>query len=432
MSDFKSMNLLPAIQEAIKKQGYETPTPIQEKSIPHLLEGKDLLGIAQTGTGKTAAFALPIIDLIGRDKKKMKPARTRVLILTPTRELASQIDLNVKQYSKGIKLTSTVIFGGVGHRPQVQAMSRGVDVLVATPGRLLDLMGDGHVNYEQLEVFILDEADRMLDMGFFNDVKRIISKLPKKKQTLLFSATMPGDIAKLANSLLQDPIRVEVTPQATTVEKIAQSINMVETSNKPLLLKSLLKDKAFKTVLVFSRTKHGADRIVKHLERENILAAAIHGNKSQGARERALGGFRTGRLRVLVATDIAARGIDIPDVSHVINYNLPNDEKSYVHRIGRTARAGREGIAISFCDKEEEKLLRDIQKFINYKIPVDKNHPYHGAPPSISKRPVQSRGNTPSRAKNPNQSPKPASNRSFRPKKKKARTFSRKEVSGNC
>ncbi|MCO4794986.1 MAG: DEAD/DEAH box helicase, partial [Bacteriovoracaceae bacterium] len=321
MSDFKSLDLLPTILTALNKKGYTTPTPIQGQSIPHLLKGKDLLGIAQTGTGKTAAFSLPIINRLAKNKVKAKPARVRTLILTPTRELASQIEENIKLYSKGLNLKTTVIFGGVGHRPQIQSMSRGVDILIATPGRLLDLMSDGHVLYEQLEVFVLDEADRMLNMGFINDVKKIISKLPKKKQTLLFSATMPKDIANLANSLLKNPVKVEVTPESKTVDKIDQKINLVEKANKPLLLKSILQDQEVKSVLVFTRTKHGADRVVKNLTRSSIEAAAIHGNKSQGARERALGSFRSGQVRVLVATDIAARGIDVSHVTHVINYD---------------------------------------------------------------------------------------------------------------
>lgn len=391
MSEFKDMNLLPTILEALTKKGYTTATPIQEQAIPHLIEGRDLLGIAQTGTGKTAAFSLPILNRLASNKVKVKPARMRTLILTPTRELASQIDLNIRQYGKGLNIYSTVIFGGVGPRPQVLAMSKGVDILVATPGRLLDLMSDGHILFEQLEVFVLDEADRMLDMGFIKDVKKIIAKLPEKKQTLLFSATMPSDISSLATSLLNDPITVEVTPQATTVEKIDQTINFVERSNKPLLLKSILKDRTIKSVLVFSRTKHGADRIVKHLEKASINSAAIHGNKSQGQRERALNNFRQGRIRVLVATDIAARGIDVDHITHVINYNLPDEPESYVHRIGRTARAGREGVAISFCDESEEKQLRNIQKFIKYEIPVDKKHAFHGAPAHMSKQQQQTK-----------------------------------------
>ncbi len=377
VSEFSSFNLLPSILANLTKKGYKTPTPIQEKSIPHLLNGADLLGIAQTGTGKTAAFALPILDRLSRKKIKVRPSRTRVLILTPTRELASQINDSFIAYGNGMGLSSTVIFGGVGERPQIQAMSRGIDVVIATPGRLLDLMSYNHVQFDQLEVFVLDEADRMLDMGFFNDVKKIIAKLPKEKQTLLFSATMPNDIASLANTLLNKPIRVEITPQATTVEKVEQRLNWVTKTNKPSLLKNILKEKNIKSALVFTRTKHGADRVVKHLDSVEIKAAAIHGNKSQGAREKALDDFRSGRLRVLIATDIAARGIDVPGVSHVINYDIPNDPASYVHRIGRTARAGRTGIAISFCDESEQQLLKSIEKLIKYKVPLDVEHPYH-------------------------------------------------------
>ncbi len=387
MSDFKSLNLLPSIINALEKKGYNTPTPIQSQAIPHLLEGKDILGIAQTGTGKTAAFSLPLLNRLAKNKIKTRPARVRSLILTPTRELASQIEANIKNYSKGLNLFCAVVFGGVGYRNQITAMAKGVDILVATPGRLLDLMNDGHVLFEQLEVLILDEADRMLDMGFIKDIEKVIAQLPAQRQTLLFSATMPKAIESLAGSLLNRPVRVEVTPQATTVEKIDQKVNMVERSNKPLLLKSILKDKAIKSILVFTRTKHGADRVVRHLDQVSIPAAAIHGNKSQGARERALGHFRSGKIRVLVATDIAARGIDVPHVSHVINYNLPSEPESYVHRIGRTARAGREGVAISFCDESELKLLKGIEKVINCELIVDKTHPYHGVPAHFSKNP---------------------------------------------
>jgi ATP-dependent RNA helicase RhlE len=383
MSSFKSLNLLPSILKALDNKGYTSPTPIQEMSIPHLLDGGDILGIAQTGTGKTAAFSLPILHNLASNKVKTKPARMRCLILTPTRELASQIEENIRLYGKGLPLKSAVIFGGVSPRPQIMKLSKGTDIIIATPGRLLDLMGDGHVLFEQLETFVLDEADRMLDMGFINDVKKIIAKLPAKRQTLLFSATMPQDIAELSKKLLKKPKRVEVTPESTTVEKIDQKINFVERANKPLLLKSILKDKDIKHALVFTRTKHGANRVVQHLEKDGIEAAAIHGNKSQGARERALNGFRKGTIRVLVATDIAARGIDVSSITHVINYNLPDDPKSYVHRIGRTARAGREGIAISFCDPTERKLLKDIEKCINYQIPVDESHEYHGVPAEV-------------------------------------------------
>jgi ATP-dependent RNA helicase RhlE len=386
MTDFSSFGLHPSILKALDKKGYKTPTPIQEKAISHVLDKSDLLGIAQTGTGKTAAFSLPIIHHIATNKVKIKPARVRCLILTPTRELASQIEENIKSYSKEIKLSTKAIFGGVGYRPQVQAMSKGIDCLVATPGRLIDLKNDGHILFEQLEFFILDEADRMLDMGFLRDVKKIIANLPEQKQTLLFSATMPKDIAELSKTLLKDPKRVEVTPQSSTVEKIDQVICKVERSNKPLLLKSIIKKNKIKSALVFTRTKHGADRVVKHLDRDGITCAAIHGNKSQGARERALNGFRNQKIRVLVATDIAARGIDVSHVTHVINYHLPDDPKSYVHRIGRTARAGREGQAISFCDPDELKLLKGIEKTIKSEIAVDETHEYHGVAPHISKQ----------------------------------------------
>jgi ATP-dependent RNA helicase RhlE len=386
MIEFSSLNLHPSILKALDKKGYKNPTPIQEKAIPFVLDGRDLLGIAQTGTGKTAAFSLPIIHKIASNKFKMKPARVRCLILTPTRELAQQIEDNIRTYSKELKISSKAIFGGVGYRPQVQAMSKGLDFLVATPGRLIDLMDDGHVIFDQLENFILDEADRMLDMGFLRDVRKVIKNLPEKKQTLLFSATMPKDIAELSKTLLDNPKRVEVTPESSTVEKIDQYVYKVERSNKPLLLKSILRDKMIKSVLVFTRTKHGADRVVKHLDRDGITSAAIHGNKSQGARERALNGFRSQKIRVLVATDIAARGIDVSHVSHVVNYHLPDDPKSYVHRIGRTARAGREGKAISFCDNDELKLLRGIEKTIQTKIPVDSNHEYHGVEAHISQK----------------------------------------------
>ncbi|MCO4753780.1 MAG: DEAD/DEAH box helicase [Bacteriovoracaceae bacterium] len=389
MSDFNSLDLLPSIKEALANKGYEKPTPIQAQAIPHLLKGKDLLGIAQTGTGKTAAFSLPILNRLGKNPVRVDKRRVRCLILTPTRELASQIADNIKAYGKGLNLTSSVVFGGVGKQPQVRAMAQGRDILVATPGRLLDLMSEGHIKYDQLEVFVLDEADRMLDMGFINDVKKVIAKLPKDKQTLLFSATMPKDIANLANSLLKHPERVEVTPESTTVEKIQQKAHLVAKLKKPDLLIEILKDETIESMLVFTRTKHGADRVVKKLAQVDIQAAAIHGNKSQNQRERALGNFRDQKIRVLVATDIAARGIDIPQVSHVINYNPPEDPKSYVHRIGRTGRAGREGIAILFCDETEVGLFRDIQKHIKLKIDIDEDQPFHeklGLHPDAGKR----------------------------------------------
>ncbi|MBI2519878.1 MAG: DEAD/DEAH box helicase [Bdellovibrio sp.] len=371
MLNFDNLGLCESILLSIKAKGYTIPTPIQIQAIPHLMEGRDLLGIAQTGTGKTAAFALPLIDRLIKNRVKVRPARMRALILTPTRELAAQILANINIYGKNAKLTNTVMFGGVGERPQIMAMSRGVDILVATPGRLLDLMEQGHVRFEQLEVFILDEADRMLDMGFITDVKRVIQQLPARRQTLLFSATMPQDIASLASTILHKPVRVEVTPQSTTVEKVEQKVAMVEKGNRLMLLRNIVRQNSDGSVLVFTRTKHGADRVVKHLEREKVVAMAIHGNKSQTARERALHSFRSGKIKVLVATDIAARGIDVPGVGFVINYDLPEDPESYVHRIGRTARAGRGGIAISFCDNSELHLLRAVERLIKRKVPVD-------------------------------------------------------------
>jgi ATP-dependent RNA helicase RhlE len=379
MVQFKDFGLHPSIVEALTKKGYTTPNPIQEQSIPQLLQGKDLLGIAQTGTGKTAAFSLPIINRLASSSTKTNSRCVKVLILTPTRELASQIDMNIRGYSKGMNIRSAVVFGGVGYQPQIQALFKGLEILVATPGRLMDLINERHIDFSQLEVFVLDEADRMLDMGFINDVKKIIAKLPTNKQTLLFSATMPKDIAQLANSLLKTPVRVEVTPESTTVERIEQKVYMVTKVNKTILLEHVLKTQAhIKSVLVFTRTKHGADRIMRHLQFHNISCAAIHGNKSQGAREEALNNFRNGKIRVLIATDIAARGIDIPHVSHVLNFNVPEDGKNYVQRIGRTARAGRDGAAISFCDETEGDMLRGVEKLIKQKLEIDTNHPYHG------------------------------------------------------
>ncbi|RZF23294.1 DEAD/DEAH box helicase [Halobacteriovorax vibrionivorans] len=378
MNSFDSLKLLPEILSSLNKKGYKKPTPIQAQSIPHLLTGGDILGIAQTGTGKTAAFSLPILNNLGSNKIKTKPRHMRTLILTPTRELASQINENIEEYGKGLGIKSTVIFGGVKPRPQILQLKKGMDVIVATPGRFLDLMSNDQIQFGQLETFVLDEADRMLDMGFIRDVNKIIARLPKKRQTLLFSATMPQDIVNLSKKLLVKPKKVEVTPESTTVEKIDQKINFVHKTNKPKLLINILEDQSIEHVLVFTKTKHGANRVVKHLDQVGITSAAIHGNKSQGAREKALGGFKKGTIRVLVATDIAARGIDVSHITHVINYNLPDDPKSYVHRIGRTARAGRDGIAISFCDDTEKKLLKDIEKTIKYQIPQDKDHPFHG------------------------------------------------------
>ncbi len=381
MTTFADLKLLEPIERAVREQGYDTPTPIQAQAIPHLLDGRDLLGIAQTGTGKTAAFALPILDFLAGDPKQPTPRRPSALILTPTRELAAQIGESFRVYGKHTKIKHTVIFGGVGQGPQVNAMKRGVDVLVATPGRLMDLMDQGFIDLRAVEVFVLDEADRMLDMGFLPAVKKVIAKIPQDRQSLLFSATMPDDIARLTKTILKDPVRVEVTPPATTVESIAQSVMLVDKANKRKLLVEVLKDQSIFRVLVFTRTKHGADRVVKHLRQVHEKAEAIHGNKSQGQRTRALEGFRSGKVRVLVATDIAARGIDVREITHVINFDLPNEPDSYVHRIGRTARAGRDGKAISFCDTEERAFLLDIEKLTRQVVPVVEEHAFRSKTP---------------------------------------------------
>ncbi len=376
MTSFSELNLNPKILVSLEKKGYVNPTPIQLQAIPPVLEGKDLLGIAQTGTGKTAAFSLPIIHNLAKSGISVKSGCVRALILTPTRELASQIAENVDAYSKDLNLRHAVIYGGVSDRAQINALQRGVDILIATPGRLLDLTSQGHIRFMQVEVLVLDEADRMLDMGFVNDIKKIIARLTNKRQTLFFSATMPPAITDLASSILTDPIRIEVTPQSTTVERIDQKIMFVEWRDKLPLLRHLLKQPDATSVIVFSRTKHGANDVEDYLERNRIAAAAIHGDKDQDQREKALNRFREGKIQVLVATDVAARGIDIPAISHVINFDIPVDPESYVHRIGRTARAGRQGVAISFCDPNDDKLLLAVEKAINYKIPVDNSHPF--------------------------------------------------------
>jgi ATP-dependent RNA helicase RhlE len=384
---FTDLGLAEPILRAVQAEGYDTPTPIQAQSIPHLLQGRDLLGIAQTGTGKTAAFALPILQRLAGDRRRAGPRLARSLILTPTRELAVQIGESFRTYGRHMGLRHTVVFGGVGQKPQVDALARGVDILVATPGRLLDLMGQGCVRLDGLEVFVLDEADRMLDMGFIHDVRRIISALPKQRQTLFFSATMPEDITRLSKALLTDPVRVEVTPVATTAERIDQRIYFVEKSDKRGLLAHVLRDASITRTIVFTRTKHGANRVAEQLDDAGIRAAAIHGNKSQSARQKALEDFRAGRVRVLVATDIAARGIDIDGISHVINYELPNVAEQYVHRIGRTARAGAEGTALSFCDHEERAYLRDIEKLTRQTIAVVEDHPFKSVVPQGAGRP---------------------------------------------
>jgi ATP-dependent RNA helicase RhlE len=370
ISKFSDLGLAEPIQRALTARNHVTPTPIQAQAIPELLAGKDILGIAQTGTGKTGAFALPILQKLSRGQEPKGPRIPRALILAPTRELAIQIDDEFRAYGKFLHLRHTVIFGGVSQNPQTKALSRGLDILVATPGRLLDLMNQGFVKLHAVEFFVLDEGDRMLDMGFVRDVRKIVAAIPRKRQTLLFSATMPGEIARLAGDMLNNPIRVEVTPQATPIESIEQSIYHVPAAAKTSLLADLLNDPACQRVIVFSRTKHRANRVAEQLEKRGHSAEAIHGNKSQGARQRALKRFRAGEVRVLVATDIAARGIDVEGITHVVNYELPNEPESYVHRIGRTARAGKGGAAFSFCDPAERGYLRDIERLIKRQLTV--------------------------------------------------------------
>ncbi|WP_295795621.1 DEAD/DEAH box helicase [Mucilaginibacter sp.] len=381
---FQDLNIIEPILRALKTEGYTTPTPIQEQAIPILLQQKDLLGCAQTGTGKTAAFAIPILQLLYQDRLQHKEQKTiKALILTPTRELAIQIDESFAAYGKHTGLKHLVIFGGVNQNPQTDALRRGVDILVATPGRLLDLMNQRFVHLDHIKMLVLDEADRMLDMGFVHDVKKIIAKVPAKRQTLFFSATMPKEIQQLADTILNKPEKVEVTPVSSTADTIQQALYYVEKNDKRALLAHILKDKEIKTALVFTRTKHGADKVVKDLVRVGITAEAIHGNKSQNARQRALTNFKNRTTRVLIATDIAARGIDIDELTHVINYELPNIPETYVHRIGRTGRAGLNGIALSFCDQEEIEFLKDIHKLISKEIPVEEAHPYPMSPQSI-------------------------------------------------
>ena len=374
---FKQLNLIDPLLRAVEDEGYITPTPIQEQAIGSILEGKDLLGCAQTGTGKTAAFAIPILQILTAEKKYgIGPRPIKSLILTPTRELAVQIGESFEAYGKYTKLKVTVIFGGVSQKPQTDALRMGIDILVATPGRLLDLINQKFINLSQVKIFVLDEADNMLDMGFVHDVKKIIALIPKQRQTLMFSATMPLEISSLADSILHNPVKVAVTPVSSAVEIIEQSIYYTNKRNKVHLLIHLLKDKTITSALVFSRTKHGANKITESLEKVGIQAQAIHGNKSQKARQLALNNFKSKTTRVLVATDIAARGIDVEELSHVINFDLPNVPETYIHRIGRTGRAGLGGVALSFCDEEEKDFLRDIQKLIGKKIDIVENHPF--------------------------------------------------------
>ncbi len=376
---FKELNVIEPILQALIQEGYSTPTPIQQEAIPIILNNSDILGCAQTGTGKTAAFSIPILQMLYSKVKQGRDKEIKALILTPTRELAIQIGESFAAYGKNTSLIHTVIFGGVGQQPQTRDLRRGVDILIATPGRLLDLINQGYINLKTIDFFVLDEADRMLDMGFIHDIKRILPMLPKKRQTLMFSATMPHEIASLANSMLTNPVKVAVDPVSSTVDSIEQFVYFAEKREKTSLLIDLLNDKSKKSVLVFSRTKHGADKIAKALSRAGIGSDAIHGNKSQNARQAALSKFKKHTTRVLIATDIAARGLDIEQLSHVINYDLPEVPETYIHRIGRTGRAGYGGVALSFCDPEELPRLRDIQKLLGRKISVERNQPYRAA-----------------------------------------------------
>jgi len=378
---FDDLLLIEPLLQALRREGYSNPTPIQQKAIPVVLEGRDLLGCAQTGTGKTAAFSLPILQLLhGENRPKAANRPIRALIVTPTRELAIQIGESLTAYGKHTGLTNRVIFGGVSQNAQVMALKNGADILVATPGRLLDLINQKHISLADVSIFVLDEADRMLDMGFIHDVRKLVAKLPKSRQSLFFSATMPSDIQKLASTILKEPVKVEVAPVQKTANLIQQAVYFVDKPNKRRLLNHVLKDRSITSAIVFTRTKHGADRVCKDLNKAGVNAAAIHGNKSQNARQTALNNFKNRTLRVLVATDLASRGIDVDDLSHVINFELPNTPETYVHRIGRTGRAGANGIALSFCDQEERAYLKDIQKLTAQIIPVIESHPF--SPPS--------------------------------------------------
>lgn len=378
MSNFESLGLSKELLLAVSSEGYTSPTPVQVQSIPPLLAGRDVLGVAQTGTGKTAAFALPVLQAMSRSKPNGK-RHIRALILSPTRELAAQIDERFSAYSHNLDIRHRVIFGGVNQNPQVRALQKGLDILVATPGRLLDLINQRHVDLSRVEFFVLDEADRMLDMGFIRDIKKILKILPNRRQNLLFSATMPNSIADLAGSFLKRAVMIDITPEEVTVDRIAQKIMFIRKADKRRLLVKIIKDEKVRCGIVFTRTKHGANRLVKQLDQSGINAAAIHGNKSQGARTKALAGFKDGRIPILVATDIASRGIDVEGITHVFNYDLPNEPEVYVHRIGRTARAGRSGITYGFCDNSESGYLVGIQRLIGYDIEVDDSHGFHYA-----------------------------------------------------
>ena len=409
---FDALNLADPICRAVRSEKYDTPTPIQQQAIPHLLQGRDLLGCAQTGTGKTAAFALPILHRLSEGHQAPGSKGARALVLTPTRELASQISDSFRVYGQYLNLKQTLVYGGVSPKPQITALRRGVDILVATPGRLIDLYQQGCLRLDKIEVLVLDEADRMLDMGFLPDIKKIYGMTPENRQSMLFSATLPDDILRLTKYFLKDPVRVSVNPSASTVDRIDQRVLFVDRENKGALLESVLQENGIDRALVFSRTKHGANRIVKNLGKAQIKADTIHGNKSQSARTEALRRFRAGKVRVLVATDIASRGLDVEGITHVINYELPNEAESYVHRVGRTARAGAAGVALSFCDAGERGYLQNIEKTINRTVTVVADHPYHSE--SVASRPK--RGNAGGRkfssGRNSSSSGKPGKNQS--------------------
>jgi ATP-dependent RNA helicase RhlE len=429
---FSDLSIIEPILRALHEEGYRTPTPIQQRAIPVVLEGKDLLGIAQTGTGKTAAFAVPILQILSEHKPVHgKHKHIRCLILTPTRELAVQIQESFQAYGRHVKLSNTVIFGGVGQGKQTDALKRGVDIVVATPGRLLDLIDQGYVNLRQIEIFVLDEADRMLDMGFVHDVQDIIAELPKERQTLFFSATMPPAIVKLSQDILYQPVKIAVTPPATTVDLIQQKLYYVDKSKKLELLMDLLDDPRITSALVFTRTKRGADVVARTLERSNISAEAIHGNKAQNARQRSLTNFKSGKIRVLVATDIAARGIDIDNLQYVFNYEIPNVPETYVHRIGRTGRAGANGIALSFCAPDEKAYVKDIEKLTGVKIPVERHafakptHQEHAKPQ------LRQAERHPQAQHSKSQHPKPQHPKPHHPKRDDRRERPQQESRGN-
>jgi len=391
-TSFDGLGLIEPIHRALRAQNYQVPTPIQAQAIPLLLAGHDLLGSAQTGSGKTAAFALPILQRLAQNARRPARGSTRALVLAPTRELAAQIADSFSTYGRYLGLKKAVVYGGVNKRPQIAAIAPGVDILIATPGRLLDIQRDGRLRLDEVEIFVLDEADRMLDMGFIPDVRRVIASLPSKRQSLFFSATMPAEVKALAQSMLSQPKQIAIAPDAGSTPEIEQRVLFVDRESKTSLLLSLLADASIQRALVFTRTKHRANRLAEQLAKGRIKVDAIHGNKNQSAREKALDGFHSGRIRVLVATDIAARGIDVDDISHVINFELPNDPGSYVHRIGRTARAGKEGMALSFCDASESGYLRDIERLLKRSIPVMSGHPFHST--AAAATPLAALGNT--------------------------------------